>query len=385
MICETYETGTLQQYKYVVVLSRYKGRLLMSRHKQRTTWESQGGHIEPGETPLEAARRELYEESGALKYVIAPLCDYWAGEKENGQGAGGMVFTADIEELGPMPESEMAEVREFESLPENLTYPAISPVLYEKLTAVSGRCEKSDDGLPEKLPGKRKLRHGTMMPNSGELRNSKKLSGGTELRNRTKLLYGTGNPAKLEGMKRWLKPLDIELVGLQDMKGEMPSVEENGTTPLENAEKKAIAYYQAFRMPVFSCDSGLYIDGIPQEEQPGIHVRTVNGRYLSDEEMLEHYSGLARKYGDLTARYRNAICLVLDEEHIYRAMDKSMESAPFIITSRPHSAIRKKGFPLDSLSVDIRTGKYYYDLEEKELDQVATGEGFLDFFRRLKE
>ena len=138
-------------------------------------------------------------------------------------------------------------------------------------------------------------------------------------------------------------------------------------------------------MPVFSCDSGLYIDGIPQEEQPGIHVRTVNGRYLSDEEMLEHYSGLARKYGDLTARYRNAICLVLDEEHIYRAMDKSMESAPFIITSRPHSAIRKKGFPLDSLSVDIRTGKYYYDLEEKELDQVATGDGFLDFFRRMKE
>lgn len=58
-----------------------------------------------------------------------------------------------------------------------------------------------------------------------------------------------------------------------------------------------------------------------------------------------------------------------------------MASEPFLITAVPHEK-RKKGFPLDSLSLDIKTGKYYYDLDESELDQVAVEDGFLEFFRR---
>ena len=130
MISKVYEVGTLQTYKYVVVLSTCCGKLMLSRHKQRTTWETQGGHVEPGETPMEAARRELYEESGALRYDIRALCDYWAGDEITGKGATGMVFHAEIHELGAMPESEMAEVRMFDGLPEKLTYPAITPELY---------------------------------------------------------------------------------------------------------------------------------------------------------------------------------------------------------------------------------------------------------------
>ncbi len=201
---------------------------------------------------------------------------------------------------------------------------------------------------------------------------------------RMKILYGTGNPAKLSAMRRRLKSLNIELLGFEDLNMEIPNVVEDGDTPLENAVKKARAYWRAFRMPVFSCDSGLYFDGVPEEEQPGTHVRRIGGRELSDVEMLAHYAGLAGKYGDLTARYRNAVCFVMDEEHIYEAMEPSMESDRFIITSVPHKII-KKGFPIDSLSVDIKTGKYYYDLEEGELDNIAVEDGFLDFFRRVLE
>lgn len=199
-----------------------------------------------------------------------------------------------------------------------------------------------------------------------------------------KILYGTGNPAKLAAMKRRLEPLGIELIGLQDIKNmgsDIPEVEENGMTPLENARLKAIAYYEAFQMPVFSCDSGLYFDNVPEEIQPGVHVRTVNGKYLTDEEMQEYYSGLAKIYGNLTARYCNAICFVKDNHTIHEAMEPSMESERFLLTDRIHP-IRKKGFPLDSLSVDIKTGKYYYDLPEASLDQVAVEDGFLEFFRR---
>lgn len=136
MTCKVYPLGQLKQYKYVVVLSEYQGRILLSRHKERTTWETQGGHIEPGEAPMEAAKRELYEESGAVDYEITPLCDYWAGVEGTDDWANGMVFRAVIQKLGEIPESEMAQVQTFHALPENLTYPAITPVLFGYLNSV---------------------------------------------------------------------------------------------------------------------------------------------------------------------------------------------------------------------------------------------------------
>lgn len=133
MKTKTFPIGELKEYKYVVILSQYEGKMLLSRHKDRETWEIQGGHIEAGETPIEAAKRELYEESGAVKYYIAPICDYWAGSDDETSGANGMVFKAIIHELGEIPYSEMAEVKQFDKLPVNLTYPAITPVLFDYL------------------------------------------------------------------------------------------------------------------------------------------------------------------------------------------------------------------------------------------------------------
>lgn len=135
MICKTYELGSLKNYKFVVVLSRYNGRILLSRHRERSTWETQGGYIEQGEAPMDAAKRELYEESGAEEFSLSPLCDYWVENEDGNNGAGGMVFTAVIYKLGKLPQSEMAEIKPFDALPENLTYPAITPVLfrYEKM------------------------------------------------------------------------------------------------------------------------------------------------------------------------------------------------------------------------------------------------------------
>lgn len=52
MISKTYPLGSFERYKYVVIMSHMDGGFLLSRHKQRTTWEFQGGHIEPGETPM---------------------------------------------------------------------------------------------------------------------------------------------------------------------------------------------------------------------------------------------------------------------------------------------------------------------------------------------
>ena len=129
--CKIYPFGSLTDLKYVVILSKHNGKLLLSRHKERTTFETQGGHIEPGETVWKAAMRELYEESGAIQYRIYALCDYQAGTKA--AHANGAVFVAEIDTMLPLPESEMAEVKTFDSLPDKktLTYPWITPVLFE--------------------------------------------------------------------------------------------------------------------------------------------------------------------------------------------------------------------------------------------------------------
>lgn len=169
-----------------------------------------------------------------------------------------------------------------------------------------------------------------------------------------KLLYGTKNPAKLADAVRELSGLGVEIIGLPDG---APDVPEAGKTPFENAREKALAYYDAFGMPVFSADSGLYIDGLQDELQPGVHIRRPRGRYLNDDEMIEYYASLAREYGTLTARYQDAVCLVCDREHIYHY---TRMCSPFGITDKPHER-RTFGFPIDSLSVYLTTGEYCMD------------------------
>ena len=128
MECRTHTLNKLKNYKFVVVISSYKGKIVLSRHKNRTTWETQGGHIETGENTLEAAKRELYEESGATIFTITPAFDYWTCDKIG--EANGMVFIAEIKEFTSIPDSEMEEIAFFDELPSNLTYPEITPVLF---------------------------------------------------------------------------------------------------------------------------------------------------------------------------------------------------------------------------------------------------------------
>lgn len=126
--CKIYPLKTLTDLKFVIICSLFRGKFLLSRHKQRSTWETQGGHIEPGENALEAAKRELYEESGVQKATLHYVCDY-LGYNSTGS-AGGAVFFADIHELGSLPDSEMAETKLFDELPKELTYKIVTPKVF---------------------------------------------------------------------------------------------------------------------------------------------------------------------------------------------------------------------------------------------------------------
>lgn len=121
-------------YRFVVIFARYKGKWLYSRKRGKSTFETQGGHIEAGESSLDAAKRELWEESGAVEYTISPAFDY--DVKTSDEYSTGQVFFAEIDKLGPLPDFEMEEVKAFDCIPRDMTYPQILPVLYKKINAI---------------------------------------------------------------------------------------------------------------------------------------------------------------------------------------------------------------------------------------------------------
>ncbi|MBQ4051369.1 MAG: NUDIX domain-containing protein [Oscillospiraceae bacterium] len=125
--------GGLDDYRFTVIFAKYKDKWVFPRHRKRQTFETAGGHIEPGETPLDCAKRELWEETGAKEFTIRPVFDYWAADEIG--DSNGAVFYAEIAEFGDLPaDSEMREVGLFDDLPEDLTYPYITPVLFKALT-----------------------------------------------------------------------------------------------------------------------------------------------------------------------------------------------------------------------------------------------------------
>ncbi|MGI5896333.1 MAG: NUDIX hydrolase [Oscillospiraceae bacterium] len=124
--------GNDRDLKYAVIVSRAMGQWVFCKHRARDTYECPGGHREPGENILETAKRELYEETGALDYALTPVCCIDSvTNAESGEHSSGLLCYAEIKTFGPLPELEMERIELFEELPERWTYPEIQPYLVE--------------------------------------------------------------------------------------------------------------------------------------------------------------------------------------------------------------------------------------------------------------
>lgn len=114
---------------FSVIVTRYEGKWVFSRHRERVTWEVPGGHREIGESTDETAVRELWEETGIRDAVLTPVTVY--GVDRDGDKSYGMLYFADAHERGEVPDgTEMLETELFVTLPDDLTYPEIQPKLF---------------------------------------------------------------------------------------------------------------------------------------------------------------------------------------------------------------------------------------------------------------
>lgn len=177
------------------------------------------------------------------------------------------------------------------------------------------------------------------------------------------ILLGTTNPSKVGWLSQLLSGFDARFITLRDL-GIDTIPDEDGATPKENAMRKA-AWYGRYFDRVITNDSGLYLRSLPMDDprQPGLFVRRArDGHMMDDGEMIAHYSELARSLGgDCLAGYCNGYS-VFREGQVFGYMDdeETQDLFAFQLVAVPHPK-RRLGWPLDSLSVDIHTHRYFVE------------------------
>ena len=115
---------------FAVIVSRYNKKWVWCKNRIRKGWEVPGGRREKGEAISETAKRELFEETGATKYNMVPICVYSANYDVERFG---MLYFAEIDELGSLPESEIEQIDFFKNNPEELSFPLIQPLLAKRV------------------------------------------------------------------------------------------------------------------------------------------------------------------------------------------------------------------------------------------------------------
>lgn len=194
------------------------------------------------------------------------------------------------------------------------------------------------------------------------------------------ILFATGNPSKAKRFSKGLYEKGIEVITLNDIDKEV-KIEENGKNAIENALIKARAYSKTVNIPVFAMDDNLYLENVPEEKQPGMYVRRVNGKRLSDDEMIEHYLKLVKEYGingKLTCKWVYGMAVINNGKESTYAWSKE----DFYMVDKPSNKINP-GYPLNTISINKKLNKYFTDITDEDKEKIQEDESdVVDFIAK---
>ena len=187
-----------------------------------------------------------------------------------------------------------------------------------------------------------------------------------------KIIFATGNPTKAKRFSNGLVKHDIEVISLKDLDLKL-DVDESGNNAIENALKKARACFEKIKMPTIGMDDTLYLENVPEDKQPGLFVRRVNGKTLNDEEMIEHYLNLVKEYGidgKLNSKWIYGLAVIDEngEESTY-----TWYKDDFYMVDTKSSMINP-GYPLNSISKYKGIDKYFTEVSEEEKEKIRYNE-----------
>lgn len=186
------------------------------------------------------------------------------------------------------------------------------------------------------------------------------------------ILFATGNQSKAKRFSKGLLDKGIEVLSLNDL-GISLNIEEKGKDAIENALIKARACYMEKHMPVMGMDDTLYMEGVPEDKQPGLYVRRVGGKTLNDEEMIDYYTDLVKKYGvdgRINCKWVYGLAVINEkgEESTYTWFKDDF----YMIDTRSNKI--NIGYPLNSISKYKKIDKYFTDVTDADMDLIKVNE-----------
>ena len=187
-----------------------------------------------------------------------------------------------------------------------------------------------------------------------------------------KVLFATGNQSKSKRFSKGLLEKGIEVLSLKDIDTNIEVIED-GIDAIENALIKARAYYKETGMPVIGMDDTLYLEGVPENKQPGLFVRRVNGVELNDEEMIKHYTQLVKEYGTdgkLNCKWVYGMAVINEngDEFTY-----TWDKDNFYMVDIPSDKINV-GYPLNSISKYKKLNKYFTEITDEDKETLKVDE-----------
>lgn len=186
------------------------------------------------------------------------------------------------------------------------------------------------------------------------------------------LVFATGNQAKIARFFDKLKKEDIKLESIKELNIRL-DCEENGKNAVENALIKARCCHEMCKNAVMGMDDTLYMEGVPEDKQPGLFVRRVNGKTLNDEEMIEHYKNLVDEYGQdgkINCKWIYGLAII-DEKG--KESTYTWEKNDFYMVNKVSDKINP-GYPLNSISKYKKLDKYFTDITEEEKERIKVDE-----------
>lgn len=178
-----------------------------------------------------------------------------------------------------------------------------------------------------------------------------------------KVLLATDNPAKIKYYETELNKNGIEVITIRELEKEI-KVEENGKDAIENAKIKVETYYKEYKIPTIATDDTLFIEGLPDEQQPKTNVRRVNGKRLNDKEMLEYYRNIVHDLGGQAKAYwlhGIAICK--------KGKTSTYSKKTELILTEERSSIISEGYPLDSMTYLPEYNKFLSEITPEEREK----------------
>ncbi len=182
-----------------------------------------------------------------------------------------------------------------------------------------------------------------------------------------KILVATTNPGKAAELKAMLD-LDVKWLSLADFPG-VPEIKEDGTTFIENASKKALAYAKATGLWTIADDSGLVVDALGGA--PGIESARFSGQKSDDRTLIDH-KNIAKVLSLLngvpaekrTARFVCSLCLASPDEILIETQG-TLEG---LITEKE---IGNNGFGYDPIFFVPKLGKTVAQLTREKKNTIS--------------